>query len=101
MVLSKGSKRPMAASGWALACPSTAPAGKALLARLPAAEQQALITELRLTRHTAKTITAKGALRAELERIVTEGGVAVEDEELSPGRRAIATAVMDPGGGDR
>lgn len=75
-----------------------AAAGKALLARLPAAEQQELITVLRLTRRTPKTITAKSALRAELERILAESGVAVEDEELSPGRRAIATAVMDPEG---
>ncbi|MGA2165856.1 MAG: IclR family transcriptional regulator C-terminal domain-containing protein, partial [Solirubrobacteraceae bacterium] len=73
-------------------------AGKALLARLPAAEQQALITELRLTRRTPKTITAKTALRAELERIVAQGGVAIEDEELSACRRAIAIAVMDPEG---
>ncbi|MGA2165190.1 MAG: IclR family transcriptional regulator [Solirubrobacteraceae bacterium] len=75
-----------------------AAAGKALLARLPAAEQQALITELRLTRRTAKTITAKTALRVEFERIVAEDGVAIEDEELSAGRRAIAAAVMDPEG---
>ena len=73
-------------------------AGKALLARLPAAEQQALIAELRLTRRTPKTITAKTALRAELERIVVKSRVAIEDEELSAGRRAIATAVMDPEG---
>jgi DNA-binding IclR family transcriptional regulator len=70
-------------------------AGKALLARLPAAEQQALIAELRLTRRTPKTITTKSALRAELERIAAEGGVAVENEELSAGRRAIAAAVMN------
>ncbi len=75
-----------------------AAAGKALLARLPAAGQQALITELRLTRRTRKTITAKTALRVELERIVAEDGVAIEDEELSAGRRAIAAAVMDQEG---
>jgi IclR family pca regulon transcriptional regulator len=73
-------------------------AGKALLARLPAAEQQALITELRLTRRTPKTIVTKTALRAELERIAVEGGVAVEDEELSAGRRAIAAVVVDSEG---
>lgn len=68
-------------------------AGKALLVRWPAAEQRELIAELRLARHTRKTITTKTALRAELERIVSEGGVAVEDEEFSIGRRAIATVV--------
>jgi IclR family pca regulon transcriptional regulator len=70
-------------------------AGKALLTRLPAAEEQDLITRLRLARRTPKTITTKTALHAELERIVAEGGVAVEDEELSTGRRAIAAVVAD------
>ena len=70
-------------------------AGKALLARLPAAEQQELITKLRLTRRTPKTMTTKTALRAELERSVADGGVAVEDEEFSGGRRAIAFVVLD------
>ena len=48
-------------------------AGKALLARLPAAEQQDLITKLHLTRRTPMTIATKTALRAELERIVRGG----------------------------
>ncbi len=61
-------------------------AGKALLARLPAAEQLDLIAKLRLTRRTPRTIVTKTALRAELERIVAEDGVAVEDEEFSAGR---------------
>ncbi len=69
-------------------------AGKALLARLPAAEQKDLIAELRLTRRTPKTIVTKTALRAELERIVAEGGLAVEDEEFSAGRCALAAAMV-------
>jgi IclR family pca regulon transcriptional regulator len=69
--------------------------GKALLARLPAAEQQDLITGLRLTRRAPKTIMIKTALRAEIERIAVEGGVAVEDGELSAGRRALAAVVVD------
>jgi IclR family pca regulon transcriptional regulator len=73
-------------------------AGKALLARLPAVEQQDLIAKLRLTRRTPKTIATKTALRAELERIVAGNGVAVEDEEFSAGRRALATAVVDSEG---
>ncbi len=74
-------------------------AGKALLARLPAAEQKALIAKLRLTRrHAPKTIVTKSSLRAELQRIVTAGGVTVEDEELSAGGYAFATAVLDSGG---
>jgi IclR family pca regulon transcriptional regulator len=67
-------------------------AGKALLACLPAAEQQDLIARMHLTRCTPKTITTKTALRAELER-VAEGGVAIEDEEVFAGRRALAAVV--------
>jgi IclR family transcriptional regulator, pca regulon regulatory protein len=64
-------------------------AGKALLARLPEAEQRELIAKLRLAKCGPKTIATKTALRAELERIVA-GGVAVADEELLAGRQALA-----------
>jgi IclR family pca regulon transcriptional regulator len=73
-------------------------AGKALLTRLPVAEQRDLIRKLRLTRLTPKTIVTKAALRAELEAIVVGDGVAVEDEELSAERRAVAAVVVDAGG---
>ena len=73
-------------------------AGRALLACLPAAEQRDLIAKLRLTRHTPKTITTKTALRAELDRIQAEGGMAVEDEEAVAGRRALAAVVVDTEG---
>jgi IclR family transcriptional regulator, pca regulon regulatory protein len=73
-------------------------AGKALLARLPAAEQQELIAKLHLTRRTPNTIATKTALRAELERIVRDGGMAVEDEEFSTGRRALAAVVVNAEG---
>ncbi len=73
-------------------------AGKALLTRLPAAEQQKLITRLRLTRRTPTTITTKTALRTELEYIAADSGVAVDDGELSAGRRAIAAVVVDAEG---
>ncbi len=70
-------------------------ASKALLARLPEAEQRELIGKLRLTKRGPKTIVTKTALRAELERIVAADGLAVEDEELLAGRRAIAAVVVD------
>ncbi len=73
-------------------------AGKALLARLPAAAQQELVTKLRLTRRTAKTIVTKTKLRAELELLVAGDGVATEDEEFSAGRRAVAAAVTGADG---
>ncbi len=69
-------------------------AGKALLVRLPAAEQQTLITEPQLTRRTPKTITTRASLRAELKRIV-EDSMAVENEELLDCRLAIAAVVAD------
>jgi DNA-binding IclR family transcriptional regulator len=71
--------------------------GKALLARLPAAEQQEIMVKLRLVKRGPKTITTKTTLRTEFERIVAEG-VAVEDEELLAGRCAIAAVVMDTEG---
>jgi DNA-binding IclR family transcriptional regulator len=46
----------------------------------------------------AQTITSKTALRAELERIVAEDGVAIEDGELSAGGSAIAAVVVDAEG---
>jgi DNA-binding IclR family transcriptional regulator len=70
-------------------------AGKALLARLPEAERRELISKLRLTRRAPQTITTKAVLRAELERITAERGLAVEDEELLAGRRALAVTVLD------
>jgi IclR family transcriptional regulator, pca regulon regulatory protein len=74
-------------------------AGKALLARLPEAEQRDLIAKLRLARRGPKTISTKTALRAEIERVLSKGGMAVEDEELLAGRRAIAAVVLDAEGG--
>jgi DNA-binding IclR family transcriptional regulator len=72
-------------------------AGKALLAGLPERRQRELIAKLRLPRQTPKTITTKSALRMEIERTAKEG-LAVEDEELLAGRRALAAAVLDEHG---
>jgi IclR family transcriptional regulator, pca regulon regulatory protein len=69
-------------------------AGKVLLARLPEAEQRELIAKLRLTKRGPKSITTKTALRVELERVVADGGLAVEDEELLADRRALAAMVV-------
>ena len=73
-------------------------AGKAILARLPAAEQNELTTKLKLRRRGPKTHTSKVALRAELEGIATEGDIAAEDQELLVGRLAVAGAVLDSTG---
>jgi IclR family pca regulon transcriptional regulator len=71
--------------------------GKVLLANLPDREREQRIGQLELTRRGPSTITTKRALRAELER-VREEGVAVGDEELSPGVRTIAAPVVGPDG---
>jgi IclR family transcriptional regulator, pca regulon regulatory protein len=66
--------------------------GKVLLASLPDAELRELLGELQLDRRGPNSITAKKALLAEVEQ-VREQGLAVEDEELSAGRRSIAALV--------
>jgi IclR family pca regulon transcriptional regulator len=68
--------------------------GKALLAYLPEHTRARLISQLRLTRHGPNGITAKRALRVELEH-VRAAGLAVNDEELSSGLRTIAVPVLD------
>lgn len=71
-------------------------AGKALLARLSAAEQRERIAALHLTRRAPRSIATKTALRTELERIAaSDDGLAVEDEELFAGRCALAAPVED------
>jgi IclR family pca regulon transcriptional regulator len=72
-------------------------AGKLLLASLTEAEQRALLAKLRLGKHGPRTITAKKALRSELER-TAKAGLAIEDEELAAGQYAIAAPVRDESG---
>ncbi len=71
--------------------------GKVLLASLPPDEQNALIAELALKRHTPNTITSKTELRAELNAM-TEQGIAIEDQEHTPGLNAIAAPIRDDSG---
>ena len=74
--------------------------GKLLLAYLPEHEQRELIAKLTLAKHGPNTITAKKALRDELERIRREG-LAVDDQELAPELRALAAPVRDQSGAVR
>ncbi len=71
--------------------------GKALLAYLPEHTRERLIAALRLVSHGPNTITARRALRAELEH-VRAAGLAVNDEELSPGLRTLAVPLLDAHG---
>ena len=71
--------------------------GKLLLAYLPEHEQHELLANLALTKHGPNTITAKKALRDELEQIRRDG-LAVNDQELAPELRTLAAPVRDQTG---
>jgi len=71
--------------------------GKVLMAFLPAEELAALIDRVQFADRGPNTISTKGALAAELER-VRERGVGVNNEELAYGLRSIAVPVWGSGG---
>lgn len=93
-----GSHRLKAESGVgvAFALHSTAP-GKAMLAAMPEAMLANLRPRLRLTRHTAQTITSWDVLLRELDD-VRRHGVGYDIEENSMGICAVAVALRLPGG---
>jgi IclR family pca regulon transcriptional regulator len=68
--------------------------GKLLLAFLPESQQRELLAEIKPSTRGPHTITAKKALRAELEK-VREASFAVDDEELAAGLCAIAAPVRN------
>ncbi len=70
--------------------------GKLLLAHLPEYEQQATVTQMRLTKSARNTISSKTALRAELQRIRGQS-VATAEEELAPKLHSIAAPVRSNG----
>src|SRR3954465_4836961 len=69
--------------------------GKVLLAAEPPAQLRAPLDPTALARRAPNTITAREHLLAALDRI-RRGAVAVNDEELTPGLRAIAVGARDP-----
>ncbi len=68
--------------------------GKALLADLSEGELEGLVTHHGLPRHTDRTITSLGALRAHL-RQVRERGYALDEEESEIGLRCVAAPIRD------
>jgi len=68
--------------------------GKVLLAGLPDSELRDLLVALTPKRHGPNCITAKRALRAELEQ-VRKQGFGIDDEELIDGLRSLALPVFD------
>ena len=71
--------------------------GKILLAYLPEDEREALLDRVELQQRGPNTLTARRALRAELER-VREAGLAINNEELAYGLRSIAAPVLSQSG---
>jgi IclR family pca regulon transcriptional regulator len=70
--------------------------GKVLLASLTAAERRELLASLHLVPYGSKSITTKGKLVAELDRVSAQE-VIISDEEFICGARSIA--VLVPGSG--
>lgn len=68
--------------------------GKVLLAAEEPGRLRALLDRIDLARRAPNTITVREHLLAALDR-VRRGGVAVNDEELTPGLRGIAVPVRD------
>jgi DNA-binding IclR family transcriptional regulator len=70
--------------------------GKALAAFLPQEEAETLFQGATLPRYTSRTIVSLPRLKQELKRI-RESGVAVDDEENTPGVRCVAAPIFGPG----
>ncbi|KJS06215.1 MAG: hypothetical protein VR73_10310 [Gammaproteobacteria bacterium BRH_c0] len=68
--------------------------GRLLLAHMPAAERDATIDALQLTRYTDKTIVDKAELRAEIDRILSQGYCINIDQSVL-GHCAIAAPIRD------
>lgn len=79
-----GSRRPLHAAA----------AGKAFLAFLDARKQAALLRAIDLTTRTARTITRREVLLAQLE-LVRRTGYAIDDEEVYAGIRCCGAPVLD------
>lgn len=70
---------------------------KAILPWLPEPELAGLLSRIRFTRHTPKTIVTRGAFEAELRRI-RAAGHAIDDEEHIEGIRCMAMPVFGHAG---
>jgi DNA-binding IclR family transcriptional regulator len=82
--------------GWVapLHCTGT---GKALMAYMPPAERDALLSKLTLDPHTPRTICSRAALVEELARIRARGW-ACDDEEMEQGLYCVAAPVFGDDG---
>lgn len=72
----------------------TTSVGKALVSLLPEAEVSQMLEHHGMTRHTAKTITARAKFMRELEKVRSQG-YAIDDEENSIGVRCLAAPIFN------
>jgi IclR family pca regulon transcriptional regulator len=68
--------------------------GKLLLANLPESDQRELLSQIKLTKQGPNSITAKKALREELDEVL-DASFAVDDEELAKDLYSIAAPVRN------
>jgi DNA-binding IclR family transcriptional regulator len=68
--------------------------GKAMVAFLPGAERDRILSQLELTPMGPNCITVRKDLEQELKTIQDQG-FAIDDEELVPGLRCVAAPVFD------
>jgi IclR family transcriptional regulator, pca regulon regulatory protein len=83
------------AVGSRLPAPSTS-MGRVLIANLDEASRVRVMTRVKLSRHTPRTIVDKTEFRAELDRIRAQG-YAIVDQELELGLRSMAVPIVGPG----
>jgi IclR family pca regulon transcriptional regulator len=70
--------------------------GRVLIAHLDEPSRARVLTRLKLTRHTPRTIVDMREFRSELDRIRTQG-YAIVDQELELGLRSMAVPIVGPG----
>jgi DNA-binding IclR family transcriptional regulator len=68
--------------------------GKAMLAFLPDDIREEILSKIRYTRYTSKTLCTREALLKSLER-VKKRGFAIDDEEIEVGVRCVGAPVFD------
>ncbi|HZU10815.1 MAG TPA: IclR family transcriptional regulator [Pseudacidobacterium sp.] len=68
--------------------------GKAMLAFLPDEQREDIISKIKFTRFTQKTLCSREALMKSLER-VKKRGFAIDDEEIETGVRCVGAPIFD------
>jgi DNA-binding IclR family transcriptional regulator len=71
--------------------------GKLLLAYLPEGQRESVLSQVKLTPNTPRTITSKAALKEECVRIV-EAGYSTDFAEADEGIHCLAAPIFEPGG---